>query len=519
MSSLVSLALARNDALPIIPLFASILKASTALEFTRTAGRVAMTIIPAMLIGNYKSRRCIKHAALHGIPASEETVDRILKGIRSRRLVLNFLFLVPFTLFWATIIASLERTPLTGRWRMIILSPEEEDEIATQLAGPGWYRAVEEILSQDSPPRYIPRTDWRYAWVSDTLRTLEATIPILVRESEICPEWSERGPKDIPLPPPAEYPLRPRPRASEFLHRMCESICERKVPPVPHSIAGPPYSLLVVDRPDASNAFSYGFGPDGGGGIVVYSGFLDEIFSKYPSTAPPQETHSWWSLIFGGLFSSPSSISSTPTPEQTTELAILLAHELSHLVLSHHLETLSSATVVVPGVLSIAADVIRVLIFPITMMFGPFVNDAVAQLGKVGSGELTKMGEYCTSVKQEIEADVVSARYPFSLDHAAIDVSPLTPLIDRLLAHAGFDAREAVRFWEERSSQPAECATPGSHSRESDRSNTLAHGIMGSSHPINEVRVDKLKKELERWEAERTAAISDRLRNETIASV
>ncbi|KAK6971575.1 hypothetical protein R3P38DRAFT_3242175 [Favolaschia claudopus] len=37
-------------------------------------------------------------------------------------------------------------------------------------------------------------------------------------------------------------------------------------------------------------------------------------------------------------------------------------------------------------------------------------NDAVAQLGKVGSGELDKVGEYCTSVKQEIEADVVSAR-------------------------------------------------------------------------------------------------------------
>ncbi len=56
------------------------------------------------------------------------------------------------------------------------------------------------------------------------------------------------------------------------------------------------------------------------------------------------------------------------------------------------------------------SDIIRVLIFPVTMMFGPFVNDAVAQLGKVGSGELLKISEACNSTNQEIEADVVSAR-------------------------------------------------------------------------------------------------------------
>ena len=43
------------------------------------------------------------------------------------------------------------------------------------------------------------------------------------------------------------------------------------------------------------------------------------------------------------------------------------------------------------------------------MFFGPFVNDAVAQLGKVGSLELAKISEHCAS-RQEIEADVVSAR-------------------------------------------------------------------------------------------------------------
>lgn len=41
---------------------------------------------------------------------------------------------------------------------------------------------------------------------------------------------------------------------------------------------------------------------------------------------------------------------------------------------------------------------------------GPFVNDALAGIGKASSGEFTKLTEYCTSQKQEVEADVVSAR-------------------------------------------------------------------------------------------------------------
>lgn len=297
---------------------------------------------------------------------------------------------------------------------MIVLSPEEEEEIAAQLAGPGWYNAVGEILAQDGPINLVAFHDWRYLWVRDTLRKLEATIPILMKEEESCPQWLQSV--DYPMPPPAEHPLRPRPRASEYLRSFCEMLCEREAPPVPHSILGPPYSLLVVEKPDASNAFSYGFGPDGGGGVVVYTGFLDDIFSRIPPPTcqpnPEAAQESWLSSIFGNIISQPPPPPqhNYPTPEQTAELAILLAHELSHLILSHHLETLSSATVFVPGALSIFSDVIRVIIFPMTMLFGPFVNDAVAQLGKLGSGELSKAGDYCTSVKQEIEADVVSAR-------------------------------------------------------------------------------------------------------------
>jgi len=300
-----------------------------------------------------------------------------------------------------------------------LLSPEEEDDIATQLAGSGWYRAVGEIISKSSPPKIVPPSDWRYAWVRDTLRTLEAVIPKLGDEKSLAPIWLDRGDDDIPLPPPADYPLRPRPRAAEYVRQLMQSNWSA---PSPHVIAGPPYSLIVVDDPDARNAFSYGFGPDGAGGIVVYSGFLDDLLSKKaaPTESPGVSGNasqyagtstSLWSKLFGGTAPPPPPAQHHPTSEQTTDLAILLAHELSHLVLSHHLETLSSMTIFVPGVLSLLSDFIRALVFPVTMLLGPFVNDAFADLGKRGSGELSKLGEYCTSTKQEIEADVVSARW------------------------------------------------------------------------------------------------------------
>lgn len=299
---------------------------------------------------------------------------------------------------------------------MILLSPEEEDEIATQLAGSGWYKAVGEILASEGSPSVLPTSDWRHHWVVDTLRRLETSIPVLLREPELVPNWMETGPNEHPLPPPAEYPLLPRPRASEYIHWVCDNITNQQPEAAPRpaiTIPGPPYSLLVIDKPGSSNAFSYGFGANGGSGIVVYSGFLDDLFHRNPSPPPEgvQVKPSTLSWLFGG---SPSSHTvqtpPKPTEEQTNELAILLAHEMAHLILSHHLESLSSFEVVVPGALSIFSDIVRVLIFPFTALLGPFVNDAVAQLGKVGSGELAKLGEYCTTKRQELEADIVSAR-------------------------------------------------------------------------------------------------------------
>ncbi|KAJ7035083.1 peptidase family M48-domain-containing protein [Mycena alexandri] len=486
----------RRKALPVLP-FLALLKASATMELLRTAGRVVLTLLPVLFL----TRGHIEYHLKHDAPLSERKIRTMLRKIRTGTWLFRALFVAPIILFSSTVLASMERTPLTGRWRLIILSPEEEDEIAAQLKDPGWYQAVNEILTQDGPQHLIPPTDWRYRWVHDTLRELERTIPVLLNEREICENWSYGGPDDIPLPPPAEYPLRPRPRATEYLRMWSDQMCNKRQLPVPHYIPGPPYSLLVVDKPEASNAFSYGFGPDGAGGIVVYSGFLDEILARalpepeavasVVSTPEPQMSSLWSSLV-GSVFGSspPPPIHPVPTPSQTAELAVLLAHELSHLVLSHHLETLSSTTIIIPGVLSILSDFIRVAIFPVTMIFGPFVNDAVGQMGKLGSSEVDKVREYFTSVHQEVEADVVSAR---------------------LLAHAGYDARNAVTFWERRTDAGAtECSSANERKANEGPSTSFALKLMGSKHPVNEVRVNRLKEELLRWETERRAEVQRR---------
>ncbi|KAF7797095.1 hypothetical protein EIP86_008287 [Pleurotus ostreatoroseus] len=538
----------RNQALPVLPLLAGILKTSTALELARTAVRIALTFVPVILIKNMKAKRHLQWAEARG---DHEMAERV-RAMRTKTVFFHVLLFIPAALFWATILASLERTPLTGRWRLILLSPEEEDDIAAQLAGPGWYQAVGEILSQDGPPpRLLPPTDWRMSWVLSTLRHLESVVPLLQNEAALEARWLAAAPDAPPLPPPATHPLRPRPRASEVVRQFAEMSCGRAVPRVPHGVVGPPYALIVVDEPGSSNAFSYGFGPDGGGGIVVFSGFLDDILSRNGGEGEgegqkkqaEEGQRSAWQSLFGGLFggagaSAPRDAHPVPTAAQTTELAILLAHELSHLILSHHLETLSSGSIIWPGILSITTDVVRAVLFPITMLFGPFVNDALASAGKVGSGEFTKLTEYCTSQKQEIEADVPRSVYfifilssrllrmltcigtsskprhrnpsrtptsphPHSPPHSHPHPPPCTPN-PRLLAHAGFDARHAVRFWSGRaeSERTAEC-TPARAGEAAARAETSPMRWVGSSHPLNVVRSERLRQELGRWEEER----------------
>lgn len=124
---------------PLIPIFAVILKAGTcfccfihalttslqtsgALEIARTAARIVLSFVPLILLKNKWSRRIILSGRTrHGQPISEEKRELALKRIKQRAAFLRVILLVPLVLFWGTIVASLERTPLTGRSVPIVL--------------------------------------------------------------------------------------------------------------------------------------------------------------------------------------------------------------------------------------------------------------------------------------------------------------------------------------------------------------------------------------------------------------
>jgi Peptidase family M48 len=287
------------------------------------------------------------------------------------------------------------------------------------------------------------------------------------------------------------------------------------------NLIGPPYSCLLVDDLECQNAFSYGFGPGGAGGIVVYTGFLDEVLNNSPSHPPQaglsntQPSDSLFSWLFGVLLSVPrSSYYYQPTEQQTSELAVLLAHELAHLLLAHHLETLSSTSILIPSVTSIFTDVSRAILFPFTMLFGPFVNDALFQFGKSHSGEVNKMSLMTAGRKLEIEAGWHSAHHS-SIRKILIRCwnAELLDLVSaRLLAYAGFDPREAIKFWEGRidrskldQDSPRDavgCAIQGK-TDEQDWTTTMTAWAMGrESHPLKKERVQRLKEEIDRWEVE-----------------
>lgn len=94
-------------------------KASASLEIVRTAARVLLTFVPFLLLKNHKTRRVLKHGTIHGEPVSEEKKVALLKRLRTRTIVFHVLLSIPALVFWATIVASMERTPLTGRSVML----------------------------------------------------------------------------------------------------------------------------------------------------------------------------------------------------------------------------------------------------------------------------------------------------------------------------------------------------------------------------------------------------------------
>jgi Zn-dependent protease with chaperone function len=121
-----------------------------------------------------------------------------------------------------------------------------------------------------------------------------------------------------------------------------------------------PYSVLLIDRPE-HNAFALGWTPDTAmpgnispGVICVFTGFLDHILAQQVDGASREET----------------------ATAQSKQLAVLLAHELSHLVLGHTLEAYANSMLLWPYLQRMVVDGARSLLYPLTALLGPFVGDS-----------------------------------------------------------------------------------------------------------------------------------------------
>ena len=343
-------------------------------------------------------------------------------SLNQTRWWITILILLPFVLVFGVYAAGLERVPLTGRWRIILLTPEEEDTISTSLAGANWYRSVINLLTtaERPAPPILPYDDWRWRWVEGVLRRLETAALIE------CGEQAQENASAAGIPT-ARYPLKPRPRVSSLLHSCLPG--SEPNSGTEHLEIGPPYSLMIMEK-DERNAFSYGFGGKGAGGIVVYTGLLDSILKEDQSDMttineqPNQRSPGLLSRLFGGTSPRPAFVA--PTEAQTLHLACVLSHEMGHLLLSHHLETLSQQQVLWPSVLGLSMDLLRAFIWPFTLvasldhiesqliprfLLGPTVNDALANVGRTSADELSdRYGQIGFQWKHEYEADLAGLR-------------------------------------------------------------------------------------------------------------
>ncbi|KAH7104936.1 hypothetical protein BKA62DRAFT_614067 [Auriculariales sp. MPI-PUGE-AT-0066] len=463
----------RTEALPLW-VFA-LFKSSAGLQTLRLVSQVALTFVPMAFIRG--------HIAQGIVERHPEILDReklLHMGAQSSKLAW-ILLSTPFIIATLIALVSVERTPLTGRpLRLIVLSPSEEEGLAREFQGMGWYQAVAKVLLAESPdgtpPRVIHSSDPRYIWASKILRHLESTIPALQAGID-APALN-----GAPHPPRADYPLVPRPRMADRIRQGMEeatSSDEHQATASPHSVFGP-YNLLVVERSEP-NAFAYGLGGNGSAGIILFTGFFDELLREQMQKAttsppPPPPAASLWTSLFGAPITPRAAQPSLNlSPDQTNKLAVLLSHELSHLILAHQVEMYGN---LFPSMLSWALDILRTVLFPFTFTFGPFLSDYLQKKSFDNVPALRNLHDAEVSKLYELEADVVSAR---------------------ILAYAGFDPRLALEFWQNR---PVSEDLPGASRAASSQTSwvrqLLPTGAF-NTHPLRQRRIENLQTELDGW--------------------
>lgn len=424
--------------LPLLLPLASLLKSTAALNVLSFVTRISLTLLPLSarsrilhaLRERYLRDPTSLSASLVGRCALEHHARTLAgpSGFFARwnaLLGLPLLVLTPLVLLALVALASLERTPITGRWRVVMLSPAEEADLVRSVLAPpspstaadagtaagavpegtsrDWVATLRRVLDLADEGRspttgrrrllggdVLDPRDWRVRWAEAVLRALEqGAAPGLAAGEGGAPR---RG-AGVLAPPPTSFPLEPRAEAldegtswsDEFVlakpahaHSAHAHAHAGGYAPTPLRLE---YDLLVVDRADA-NAFSFGFGPDAQravpgqgaaaaavrprrGCIVVYTGFLDEILgrstassSSTPSPSSSTSAHGPSSSTGGTADPLRAHLAPTtlPTDAQTRQLAVLLAHELAHLALSHTLESYASSSLLVPHLARLTSD-------------------------------------------------------------------------------------------------------------------------------------------------------------------
>jgi predicted Zn-dependent protease len=122
-------------------------------------------------------------------------------------------------------------------------------------------------------------------------------------------------------------------------------------------------------------------------------------------------------------------------------------------------------------------------LYPITALLGPFANEAIAASLNTGFDDHHGVSSSCDSRLHETEADAVSLR---------------------ILAHAGFDPRHAIRYWEDRIAtagkadaflgEPADLSGTGLQRHSAGQRSGFLR-----SHPVDVDRLTAIRADLASW--------------------
>lgn len=366
-----------------------IFKTSAALSYVNLLFRLSVTVIPFGIRRALKARKIRLQSLAAGLGAgSRSWIDLFFVIATKSALAL------PFLLLGTVLLLSLERTPVTGRWRMLLLSEQEEADITSKVLEVGmphdsraetkrvaligsrnWLSIMRAVLGEEDAPagtllggRVLDVTDPRVHLVEKVLAKLESGIPHLIHpeptnqatSSLATPSLKSSG-SNVPMaplsPPALQHPLT---------GARCQHVNRQN-------------AVLVIERPE-SNAFSFGFfgstDEEQPGVVIVFTGAIDKIcghqeddwitgrriesgLESIDASGAHSQSPSWL-RYFGSLLptaslgrrdhmqSEPSAQSKLVSKQQEDALAVLLAHELAHLVLSHTIESYANTTLLWP---------------------------------------------------------------------------------------------------------------------------------------------------------------------------